>query len=170
MTTSYARWGPVPHPLTHSQGDSARKAGKTPEQKDKPKPPRTGTRYQPSPYEPLGEGQSKPQRKTKYKPTGAGNVKDLQVRPYFVVLRCLDCGVGLNGVPCGDGRVNTTLRVGSTSGAFAAVWTDGAGGGLAQGLGIRLFAFGGAYWPLATAHSDPLWAPTCFGCVYGAPG
>ena len=33
------------------------------------------------------------------------------------------------------------------------------GGGLAQGLGIRLFAFDGAYWPLATAHSDPLWAP-----------
>ena len=31
------------------------------------------------------------------------------------------------------------------------------GGGLAQGLGIRLCAFGGAYWPLATAHSDPLW-------------
>ena len=31
------------------------------------------------------------------------------------------------------------------------------GGGLAQGLGIGLFAFGGAYWPLA-AHSDPLWA------------
>ena len=26
------------------------------------------------------------------------------------------------------------------------------GGGLAQGLGIRLFAVGGAYWPLATAH------------------
>ena len=39
------------------------------------------------------------------------------------------------------------------------------GGGLAQGLGIRLFAFGGAYWPLATAHSDPLWVRTCFGCV-----
>ena len=39
------------------------------------------------------------------------------------------------------------------------------GGGLAQGLGIRLFAFGGAYWPLATAHSDPLWAQMCFGCV-----
>ena len=37
------------------------------------------------------------------------------------------------------------------------------GGGLAQGLGIRLFAFGGAYWPLATAHSDPLWARTCRG-------
>ena len=29
---------------------------------------------------------------------------------------------------------------------------------MAQGLAIRLFAFGGAYWPLATAHSDPLWA------------
>ena len=43
-------------------------------------------------------------------------------------------------------------------------------GGLAQGLGIRLLAFGGAYWPLATAHSDPLWARTCFGCVNGAPG
>ena len=42
------------------------------------------------------------------------------------------------------------------------------GGGLAQGLGMRLFAFGGAYWPLATAHSDPLWARTCFGCVNGA--
>ena len=46
----------------------------------------------------------------------------------------------------------------------------GGGGGLAQGLGIRLFAFGGAYRPLATAHSDPLWARTCFGCVNGAPG
>ena len=32
------------------------------------------------------------------------------------------------------------------------------GGGGAQGLGIRLFALGGAHWPLATAHSDPLWA------------
>ena len=45
----------------------------------------------------------------------------------------------------------------------------GGGGMLAQGLGIRLFAFGGAYWPLATAHSDPLWVRTCFGCVNGAP-
>ena len=45
-----------------------------------------------------------------------------------------------------------------------------AGGGLAQGLGIRLCTFGGAYWPLATAHSDPLWVRTCFGCVNGAPG
>ena len=44
------------------------------------------------------------------------------------------------------------------------------GGGVAQGLGNRLFAFGGAYRPLATAHSDPLWARTCFGCVNGAPG
>ena len=46
----------------------------------------------------------------------------------------------------------------------------GQGGGWAQGLGIRLFAFGGAYWPLTTAHSDPLWARMCFGCVSGAPG
>ena len=29
----------------------------------------------------------------------------------------------------------------------------GGEGGLAQGLGITLFAFGSAYWPLATAHS-----------------
>ena len=28
------------------------------------------------------------------------------------------------------------------------------GGGVSQGLGIRLFAFGGACWPLATAHSE----------------
>ena len=27
---------------------------------------------------------------------------------------------------------------------------EGGGGGLARGLGVRLFAFGGAYWPLAT--------------------
>ena len=46
----------------------------------------------------------------------------------------------------------------------------GGGGGLARGRGVGLFAFGGAYWPLATAHSDPLWARTCFGCVNGAPG
>ena len=44
------------------------------------------------------------------------------------------------------------------------------GGGLAQSLGTGLFAFGGAYWPLATAHSDPLWVRTCFGCVNRAPG
>ena len=60
------------------------------------------------------------------------------------------------------------------------VWSRGSvvrgrgGGGLAQGLGIRLFirlfAFGGACWPLATAHSDPLWARMCFGCVNRAPG
>ena len=61
----------------------------------------------------------------------------------------------------------------SISYAFAGHMTvpqHGGGGGLAQGLGIRLFAFGGAYWPLTTAHSDPLWARTCFGCVNGAPG
>ena len=51
-----------------------------------------------------------------------------------------------------------------------AVITKTGGGGVAQGLGIRLFAFGAAYWPLATGHSDPLWARTCFGCVNGAPG
>ena len=28
----------------------------------------------------------------------------------------------------------------------------------------------GAYWPLATAHPDPLWVRTRFGCVNGAPG
>ena len=44
----------------------------------------------------------------------------------------------------------------------SAGWSAG-GAGVAQGLGIRLFAFGGAYWPLATAHSDPLWVRTCFG-------
>ena len=44
------------------------------------------------------------------------------------------------------------------------------GGVVAQGLGIRLFAFGGAYWPLATAHPDPLWVRTCFGRDNGAPG
>ena len=37
------------------------------------------------------------------------------------------------------------------------------GGGLARGQGVGLFAFGGAYWPLALAHSDPLWDRTCFG-------
>ena len=44
------------------------------------------------------------------------------------------------------------------------------GGGGAQGLGIRLFAFGSAYWPLTTAHSDPLWVRKCFGCVGGGGG
>ena len=39
------------------------------------------------------------------------------------------------------------------------LWS-GRGGGLAQGLGIRLFTFGGAYWPFATAHSDSLWVRT----------
>ena len=57
--------------------------------------------------------------------------------------------------PAVYGRSNTSL---------------GGGGAWHKGLGIRLFAFGGAHWPLATAHSDPLWARTCFGCVNGAPG
>ena len=35
------------------------------------------------------------------------------------------------------------------------------GGG---GLGIRLFAFGGAYWPLATAHSDPVGLNVFWSC------
>ena len=50
------------------------------------------------------------------------------------------------------------------------VSTEMWGGGLAQGLSICLFAFGSAYWPLATAHSDPLWVRTCFGCVNGDVG
>ena len=36
----------------------------------------------------------------------------------------------------------------------------GGGGGLAQGLGIRLLAFGGAYWPLALSQMhtpSPCW-------------
>ena len=41
------------------------------------------------------------------------------------------------------------------------------GGGLAQGLGIRLLASGSAYWPFAAAHSDSLWVRTCFDCVHG---
>ena len=36
------------------------------------------------------------------------------------------------------------------------------GGGVARGHGVGLFAFGGADWPLAPAHSDPLWVRTCF--------
>ena len=49
------------------------------------------------------------------------------------------------------------------------LWSGGGsgGGGLARGHGVALFAFGGAYWPLALAHSDPLWARTWFGCVRG---
>ena len=53
------------------------------------------------------------------------------------------------------------------------LWSGRGGGvlgGLVRGHGVGLLAFGGAYWPLTTAHSDPLWARTCFGCVNGAPG
>ena len=45
---------------------------------------------------------------------------------------------------------------------------EGTGGG--GGWHKASFAFGGACWPLATAHSDPLWVRTCFGYVNGAPG
>ena len=74
------------------------------------------------------------------------------------------CHRGWKGYPGwdfrGDGRVRLLRGESSACG----------GGGLAQGLGIRSVAFGGAYWPLATAHSDPLWAPTCFGCGGGGEG
>ena len=47
---------------------------------------------------------------------------------------------------------------------FGARRQNGAGGGAPDhSFGLR--AFGGAYWALATAHSDPLWVRTCFGCV-----
>ena len=39
------------------------------------------------------------------------------------------------------------------------------GGWVARGHGVGLFAFGGAYWPIATAHSDPLRVRTCFGSI-----
>ena len=58
---------------------------------------------------------------------------------------------------------------GEGRGRKAAVQVGG-GGGLARGHGVGMFAFGGAYWPLATAHSDPLWARTCFGCVNVSTG
>ena len=45
--------------------------------------------------------------------------------------------------------------------SFAGHGGHGGGGGV---LGVRLFAVGA----LATAHSDPLWVRTCFGCVNGA--
>ena len=50
------------------------------------------------------------------------------------------------------------------------LWETPVRRGRGGGVGTRLFAFGGAYWPFATAHSDPLWVRTCFGCVIGAPG
>ena len=65
--------------------------------------------------------------------------------------------------PCGAVRRQGSVQA-------CAYMLQSKGGGVAQGLGIRLFAFGGAYWPLATAHSDPLRVRTCFGCVNGAPG
>ena len=47
-------------------------------------------------------------------------------------------------------------RPGPLAGGVAP-WQTG-GGGVARGHGVGLFAFGGAYWPLATVHSDPLWS------------
>ena len=44
------------------------------------------------------------------------------------------------------------------------------GGGGTRPWWLALLACGGAHWPLATAHSDPPWPRTCFGCVNGAPG
>ena len=46
---------------------------------------------------------------------------------------------------------------------------NGGGGGVARGHACDLFAFGGAYGPLATAHYDPLLVRTCFSYVNGAP-
>ena len=43
------------------------------------------------------------------------------------------------------------------------------GGGGARDHGAGLFAAGGAYWPLATVHSGPLWIRAWFGCVNRAP-
>ena len=49
--------------------------------------------------------------------------------------------------------------------------TEGAGSKVETTARPRMIvAFGGAYWPLAIAHSDPLGVRTCFGCVNGAPG
>ena len=45
----------------------------------------------------------------------------------------------------------------------------GWGGGMRPWFWLVL-RFGGAYWPLALAHPDPLWVRTCFGSVNGAPG
>ena len=47
------------------------------------------------------------------------------------------------------------------------VWGGGGGGGVARGHGAGLGAFGGAHWPLATAHPGPLWVRTWFGCGGG---
>ena len=45
------------------------------------------------------------------------------------------------------------------------------GGGVwHEAMVLVCFAFGGAYWPLAIVHSDPLWVRTCLGCVNRASG
>ena len=73
-------------------------------------------------------------------------------------------GVGQHKVFCPPAKGLVGVHTGWWLVREAADWHRG-GGGLAQGLGIRLFAFGGACWPLATDHSDPLWVRTFFGCV-----
>ena len=90
-------------------------------------------------------------------------------------------------LPSGDGR-GTTLgpSPSNTSSHGGGGWTSAVpappnadvglpppptgGRGWHKAPRLGLFAFGGAYWPLATARSDPLWVRTCFGCVNGAPG
>ena len=52
---------------------------------------------------------------------------------------------------------NCLKVLGSLAGARLQYPTLG-GRGLARGQGAGLFAVGGALWPLATVHSDPLWA------------
>ena len=114
-------------------------------------------------------------------PAGVGEVGSLLGSPLTAGGKSLLPGVSGTGVPL---LTSATTAPGRPSHAGAGVLPtkalprlrslEGAhhpkGGGLAQGLGITLFAFGGAYWPLATAHSDPLWARTSFGCVRGGVG
>ena len=61
------------------------------------------------------------------------------------------------------------LGMGSCWGMSVGETVSVGGGGLARGHGVGLLAFGGAYWPLATAHPDPLWVRACFHCANGAP-
>ena len=76
----------------------------------------------------------------------------------------------------GGGWHKACLGGGGGSGApehvlVLAGWPNvpGGGGGVARGHGVGLFAFGGAYWPLAIVHSDPPWVRTCCGHANGAP-
>jgi hypothetical protein len=71
-----------------------------------------------------------------------------------------------------EGEQTTKVCVGRSVHTCDPVWRGVVGGRgvLARGHSVGWFAFGGAYWPLAIVHSDPLWVRTCFGCVKGAPG